>query len=614
MKTYIYLITLLLFAGNSFAQGHFVVAFTGNGQDHMNINVVTATIGGVALEAGDEIAAFDGAICCGKITLTQPIVITIPSTFAIISASRKDDGLLNGYTIGNAITYKFWDASKGLEFTGISAEYFDNTGTAITAPTYSPNSTTFVKLTIDAPVNQTPVSNAGPDQAVNEGGNVILDGSASFDADANPLTYAWTSPPGIILSSTSVAKPTFTAPNVTTDTQYTFSLIVNDGLVNSGTDQVVITVKKVNLIPLANAGVDQTANEGVIVTLNGTASSDPDSDPLTYLWTSPTVITLSSNTSTQPTFTAPEVNSDTQYTFSLVVNDGTVNSTIDQVIITVKQVNKAPVANAGTDQSVNENIQYTLDGSTSSDPDGDALTYKWTSPAGITLSSLSAAKPTFTAPDVTANTNYTFTLVVNDGKVDSPADQVTITVEDIDNAPYVKDPIKDVSVDKRSPNQVIDLRTVFADNDLGDVLSYIVSSNSSGNVVAATITGFDLTLIFSTENTGLAEIEITATSNGKEAKSKFKVEVKIPTGINSMISNQKMLVYPNPTSGKIKIVFEGIPQNGNTLTVTDETGKTILKKNIQYKEEWIDLKGNPPGLYLIKSSLNKTTAQKVIFY
>ena len=202
MKTYIYLITLLLFAGNSFAQGHFVVAFTGNGQDHMNINVVTATIGGVALEAGDEIAAFDGAICCGKITLTQPIVITIPSTFAIISASRKDDGLLNGYTIGNAITYKFWDASKGLEFTGISAEYFDNTGTAITAPTYSPNSTTFVKLTIDAPVNQTPVSNAGPDQAVNEGGNVILDGSASFDADANPLTYAWTSPPGIYLIKT----------------------------------------------------------------------------------------------------------------------------------------------------------------------------------------------------------------------------------------------------------------------------------------------------------------------------------------------------------------------------------------------------------------------------
>ena len=70
MKRFTYLFVILLFAANSFAQGHFVVAFTGNGQDHMNINVVTATIGGVALEAGDEIAAFDGTICCGKVTLT----------------------------------------------------------------------------------------------------------------------------------------------------------------------------------------------------------------------------------------------------------------------------------------------------------------------------------------------------------------------------------------------------------------------------------------------------------------------------------------------------------------------------------------------------------------
>jgi hypothetical protein len=88
-----------------------------------------------------------------------------------------------------------------------------------------------------------------------------------------------------------------------------------------------------------------------------------------------------------------------------------------------------PVANAGPDQSVTEGVMVTLDGSASKDPDGSTLTYKWTVPAGITLSSTTASKPTFVAPDVSVNTDYTFSLVVNDGEFDSPSDQVTITVK-----------------------------------------------------------------------------------------------------------------------------------------------------------------------------------------
>jgi hypothetical protein len=433
MKRWTFLTAILIanffLAANSYSQGHFVPAFSGNGEEHMNINVVEAKIGGVSLEAGDEIAVFDGTICCGKVILSQPIVFSNPGTFVSIAASKTETGMSNGFTAGNPITIKFWDSSKRREMAGISANFINTSGATITAPKFTVGASTFVKLSVIAIPNQTPVSNAGIDQSVNEGVSVTLNGSGSSDPDYDVLQYAWIAPAGITLSSTTTAKPTFTAPQVSVNTNYTFSLVVNDGTVNSIADQVIVTVKQVNKAPSANAGIDQSVNEGTVVTLDGSLSADPDASALTYTWTAPAGITLSSTTTAKPTFTAPQVSVNTNYTFSLVVNDGTVNSVVDQVIVTVKQVNKAPTANAGIDQSVNEGTVVTLNGSVSSDPDGSTLTYIWTAPAGITLSSTTAAKPTFTAPQVSVNTNYIFSLVVNDGTVNSVVDQVVVTVK-----------------------------------------------------------------------------------------------------------------------------------------------------------------------------------------
>jgi len=129
------------------AQSHFTVAYTGNGQDHMSLNIMTATIDGLALEAGDEIAVFDGIICSGKATLTQPIDFNNSNTFVAIAASKADVGQTNGYTVGNAITYKFWDSNKGKEYSLITSEYFDpGTGQTMTAPTFTANESAFVKL------------------------------------------------------------------------------------------------------------------------------------------------------------------------------------------------------------------------------------------------------------------------------------------------------------------------------------------------------------------------------------------------------------------------------------------------------------------------------------
>jgi len=99
--------------------------------------------------------------------------------------------------------------------------------------------------------------------------------------------------------------------------------------------------------------------------------------------------------------------------------------------------NSPPIAKAGNDQSVNEGTFVTLDGSGSSDPNGDALSYTWTvKPTSITLSSTTASKPTFTAPEVASNTIYTFNLVVSDGKGGSSGDKVLITIISVQLPPW----------------------------------------------------------------------------------------------------------------------------------------------------------------------------------
>ena len=195
---------------------------------------------------------------------------------------------------------------------------------------------------------------------------------------------------------------------------------MSDGTL-SNSSSVTISV---NHAPVADAGLDQSASTGATVTLDGSKSSDPDGDALSYKWeqTGGSPVTLSSAVAAGPSFTAPAAGT---VIFKLTVSDGSLTGS-DSVKIAVVKPEHAPVANAGSDQKVRSNVSVTLDGSASSDPDHDPITYEWEQTGGprVTLSSAVAARPSFTAP---AAGRLTFKLTVSDGSLTS-SDSVTIGV------------------------------------------------------------------------------------------------------------------------------------------------------------------------------------------
>jgi len=278
-----------------------------------------------------------------------------------------------------------------------------------------------------------PVAIAGLDFSLQEGTQGQLDGTSSFDLDGDPLTYHWSAPDGILLSDSTSPNPEFVAPYVKEDSVFTVSLTVSDGTTDSDPDEIDITVLQVNFPPQANAGPDENYIEGSSVSLDGSSSFDPDGDVLSYSWEALDGIILFNASAVNPSFILPQVEATTDYRFTLVVNDGALSSQKDTVTITAIQVNKKPVAFAGGDFSVDENEEYTLNGSLSYDADNDPLTYQWTAPPEVTLSSDTEAQPTFTAPPVVRDSVLEFTLVVNDGSRDSDPDIVRATVINLDS-------------------------------------------------------------------------------------------------------------------------------------------------------------------------------------
>lgn len=189
------------------------------------------------------------------------------------------------------------------------------------------------------------------------------------------------------------------------------------------------------IAPTANAGVDQSARVNDTITLDGSSSSAKDGKLLSYVWQfaskpAGSSAELSAESTVNPSF---KLDKSGDYLVRLVVNDGTLSSVAD--VVKVSTVNSIPFANAGSNQSGKIADIVTLDGSASSDDDGDLLVYNWTvvskpSDSSIVLSNHSLVNPSFS---IDKSGSYVIQLIVNDGIVDSAP--VMVTISTVNSAP-----------------------------------------------------------------------------------------------------------------------------------------------------------------------------------
>ncbi len=311
-----------------------------------------------------------------------------------------------------------------------------------------PSETSAADTVVITTGNALPAADAGPPQTVAIRETVQLDASGTTDANgAAGLLYSWT-----VLKDPNGNKANFSDPTSPTPT-FTFSkfgehvlqLTVSDGE-RSHVDTILLNT--INTRPFANAGPEEPAIPGDTVYLNGATepdgvtprSKDVDGDPILFEWALIARPEGSAAILQNPTTATPSIATDLPgyYIAQLIVHEQSVTNPLTitksslPATMVVAAPNSPPVADAGADRTVYVGEQVTLDGTGSSDADDDPLSYAWSFssvPAGSTaaLDDATAAAPVFT-PNVAGT--YVVQLIVNDGKVDSAPDTVSVTVRE----------------------------------------------------------------------------------------------------------------------------------------------------------------------------------------
>ncbi len=338
-------------------------------------------------------------------------------------------------------------------------------------------------------------------------------------------------------------------PAADVDSQDHFSYQISDGVLTD-TASVTIIIRAVNDAPVA---FDDTAraNEDVAVSISVLSNdTDVDNSRLSLAAVSPAQSGTTSISGQQVVY-SPNLNFVGTDSFTYSVSDGSL-SDMASVTVTVNAVNDAPVAEAGADQSVRVSQSVTLDGSLSSDVEGDALSYGWQQTGGVnvTLNRPSLSRTTFTAPALP--TVLTFSLSVTDGQgLASRADEVVITVKD--------EAIAGLRAQNSSPIAVHERVTFTAHITAGTNVSYAWDFGDGGNAV-----GQEVTHIYTQARTYTARVEASNSSNILTATTRVTITDEAIAGLSVQNSS--------PTAANEVVTFTAQITAGEKVSYTWDFG------------------------------------------
>ncbi|WP_439375552.1 beta strand repeat-containing protein [Bradyrhizobium sp. DASA03120] len=416
--------------------------------------VISGTTTGSVVEAGGVNSAIAGTpIATG--TLTDTDVDNFANTFQAVAAGAATDN-----------HYGTFQMSAG----GVWTYTLDNTNAAVQALNAGQHLTdTFTVHTIDGTAqqitvtitgtNDAPVAQAKTDAAT-EGGATITGSVVATDVDDGAtLTYSLTAaaPAGLTFNADggysfdpTVAAYDHLKAGATQDVVVSYK--ANDGTADSNISTLTITVTGTNDAPVAQAKTDAATEGGATITGSVVATDVDDGATLTYSLTAAAPAGLTFNAdgsySFDPTVAAYDhlkAGATQDVVVSYKANDGTADSNISTLTITVTGTNDAPVAQAKTDAATEGGATITGSVVATDVDDGATLTYSLTAaaPAGLTFNADGSYSfdPTVAAYDhlkAGATQDVVVSYKANDGTADSNISTLTITVTGTNDAPVAQ--------------------------------------------------------------------------------------------------------------------------------------------------------------------------------